>query len=63
MKNSFSINHFPEFHHIKTLKDYAETIFHFFKMQYSLLYSSSIAQQFSFYKIKINSTRIKLVLF
>ena len=61
MKNSFSINHFPEFHHIKTLKftnissslDYAEISFHFFFMQYSLLHSSSIAQYFSFYKIKL----------
>ena len=60
MKNSFSINHFPEFHHIETLKfikisslDYAETIFIFFTMQYSLLHSSSIAQHFSFYRIKL----------
>ena len=58
---SFSINHFPEFHHIETLKfanipplyDYAETIFNFFKMQYNLLHSSSIAQHFSFYRIKL----------
>ena len=61
MKNSFSINHFPEFHHIETLKfanissslDYAETIFLFFKMQYILLHSSSIAQHFSFYRINL----------
>ena len=31
----------------------AETIFHSFKMQYSLLYSFSIVLHFSFYRIKL----------
>ena len=40
----------------------AEIIFHIFKMQYSLLHSSSIVQRFSFYRMNL-LTRIKFVLF
>ena len=31
----------------------AEIIFNFLKMQYSLLYGSSIVQHFSFYRMKL----------
>ena len=38
----------------------AETIFHSFKMQYSLLYSFSIVLHFSFYRIKLFQLEKKL---
>ena len=38
----------------------AETVFHFFKMQYSLLYSSSIVLHFSFYRMKLFQLEKKL---
>ena len=41
----------------------AETIFHSFKMQYSLLYSSSIVLHFSFYRMKLFQLEKKLHFF
>ena len=41
----------------------AETIFHSFKMQYSLLYSSSIILHFSFYRMKLFQLEKKLYFF
>ena len=41
----------------------AETIFHSFKMQYSLLHSSSIVLHFSFYRTKLFQLEWKLYIF